>query len=239
MKQPDKGIFYFKQFKIRHDQCGHKVGTDSILLGSWANLSNANTILDIGSGSGILMLMAAQRSQSNVRIEGVEPDADSARQSEQNLKESKWSSRLTVHQISIQNFSSAKMFDVILSNPPYFQNSLPSPNTRRHMARHDTQLNFEELIEACDKLSHSKSRLNIILPVTEGELAIKLAKDRKWFLTRKCAVRSRSHNPAERFLLEFCKEIGTIEETKMHLVDNSAEWSASIKKLTQDFYLKG
>ena len=239
MKQSDKGIFYFKQFKIHHDRCSHKVGTDSVLLGSWVDLNGSKSVLDIGSGSAILMLMAAQRTNNNVIIDGVEIDKASAQQGLTNITESTWAHRMNLEQSSIQNYQTTKKYDLILSNPPYFRKSFLPPDAKRIISRHDIQLDFNTLIESCDRLSHSKTRLNLILPYSEAKFFIKQVEARRWYVTRQWFVRGRSNKPVERLLLELCKEKAITETGELCLMDSGENWSSQYRELTHEFYLKG
>lgn len=209
------------------------------MLGSWINVSGINSVLDIGSGSGILMLMAAQRTDDNVRIEGVECDQNSAEQSKINIKNSKWSDRLNVYQNRVQDHLVERKYDLIMSNPPFFSKSHKPPGESRATSRHDVNLDFVSLIEACKRFSHSKTRLNFVLPYTEGVRFIGLMCNASWYLTRKCSVRGRDHKPLERLLLEFQTENLPTDQQELSIMGKGDEWSESYRELTSVFYLKG
>ena len=132
--------FAFKQFKVEHDQCAMKVSTDGILLGAWADLSGANTLLDIGTGTGLLALMCKQRAP-HLKVSAVEVDETAYQQALQNCQQSPWPDISTYHQ-SIQQFEAAGLFDCVIANPPYFNQSLKGDNAARNTARHTDGLSF-------------------------------------------------------------------------------------------------
>lgn len=232
-----KTHFHFKQFAVRHDQCTMKVGTDAVLLGAWANISNAKRILDIGTGSGVIALMAAQRT-SDTRIDAVEIQRQDAEQASENVVNSPWPTRIFVHNIGIQEFTVPEAYDVIVSNPPYFNNSLEPPDKRRHQTRHTVSLNYGTLITAVRSFLKPDGRFNVILPYTEGLQFIELAAQSMLYCSRKFSFRTRSTKPIERWLLEFSYQKAPIEEGEVKLYEKGLEWSESYVALTQDFYLK-
>src|SRR5690349_11091056 len=120
MKTQDKKPFSFKKFIVHDDQCQMKVGTDGVLVGAWVDVSGVSRVLDIGTGSGLIALMVAQRTPNEVIIDAVENLEPDARQAKENADRSPWSQRIHVHCSTIQNFSRAKYYDLIVSNPPYF-----------------------------------------------------------------------------------------------------------------------
>ena len=144
--------FTFKQFHIDHSRCAMKVGTDGTLLGAWVRLPDTTrSILDIGTGSGLIAIMTAQRS-SEAHITAIDIDADCAAQARLNAEASPWSDRFSVLHTSLQDFTTKERFDVIVSNPPYFIDSLTSPDAGRTTARHTATLPFEELVSGVQPL---------------------------------------------------------------------------------------
>ena len=133
--------FSFKQFTVYHDRCAMKVGTDGVLLGAWTDVSGARDILDIGTGTGLIALMLAQRSEAH--IVAVDIDEDAVKQAKENVEKSPWPGRIEVERHDICCFNSDIRYDVIVSNPPYFFNSLKCPDGQRNIARHTVGLNFE------------------------------------------------------------------------------------------------
>ena len=144
--------FQFKQFTVWHDQCAMKVGTDGVLLGAWASVERARRILDIGTGTGLVALMLAQRSLLDAKIVALEIDEAAAGQARENVARSPWQERIEVVQADFKKYRSSDKFDVIVSNPPYFVDSLECPDRQRAAARHNDSLTYEELLEGVNRL---------------------------------------------------------------------------------------
>jgi tRNA1Val (adenine37-N6)-methyltransferase len=231
--------FHFKKFSIAHDRCIHKVGTDGVLLGAWVDITGCKNILDIGTGSGVIALMLAQRTDENVKIDAIEIEKQDADQAIENVNASSWRDRITIHNMAVQNFSPPDQYDLIVSNPPYFVKSYLPPNERRTQARHTSSLSFEELLSCAMRLLKNNGRLAIILPDQEGLQFISLAAQLSLYCNRKSAFRTRRHKPVERWLLEFSSSKTRTTESEILLYeDQSDQWSADYKALTKDFYLK-
>lgn len=154
--------FTFKQFHIEQGSCAMKVGTDSVLLGAWSALPETGRILDIGCGTGILSLMAAQRTACN--ITAVEIEADAAAQAAINVQASKWSSRIDVVCADIKSYSATESYDAIICNPPYFQDSLAAPLASRAVARQGVNLSFNSLLQAAARLLSQDGEMFVVLP---------------------------------------------------------------------------
>lgn len=230
--------FQFKQFIIHDDRCAHKVGTDGTLLGAWLNLQHAENLLDIGTGSGLIALMLAQRSAENVCIEGVELTLSDYSQAKENVQQSPWSKKITLHHVAIQQFQSDKKFDCIASNPPYFNKSFKPPDESRIVPRHTETLSFEDLLIHSKRLLSTTGTLNVILPYTEGQQFIELAKSHGFFLSRQWSFRTREAKTIERWLLEFSLQPVSCETGEILLYREGDEWSDGYKQLTKPFYLK-
>ena len=230
--------FHFKQFSVRHDRSGMKVGTDGTLLGAWIDVTNASRILDIGTGTGLIALMLAQRTNPNIKIEAIEIDAYACEDAMENFTTSPWSDRLTLLHQPVQEFNSTEKFDLIVSNPPFFQNSYKPPTEKRVTARHTESLNSQELLDAGTNFLTEKGKLNVILPHTEALQFIELAEKRRLYCTRKWIFRTRPDKPIERLLLEFSKIETKPEEGEILLYNSGEEWSDGYKGLTREFYLK-
>ena len=161
--------FTFKQFHINHSRCAMKVGTDGTLLGAWTSLPNpTRKILDIGTGTGLIAIMAAQR-HPDAQICAIDIDADCISQAEENVADCPWSERIKLYHSPLQEFSSEEKFDMIISNPPYFVDSLLSPDAQRSTARHTATLSFDELTEGVIRLLAPEGRFALILPPAEYE----------------------------------------------------------------------
>lgn len=235
-RKKDK-LFHFKQFSVRHDRSGMKVGTDGVLLGAWSALNNSKHILDIGTGTGVIALMLAQRTKLST-IDAVEIEQEAFEDATENIASSPWSDRIRVHHSPIQDFISVTPFDLIVSNPPYFQNSFKPPDAKRGIARHTQQLTFPELLNIAKKFLVPSGKLSIILPYTEGLEFITLASTYSFYCSRKWSFRTRLGKPIERWLLEFSRAKIVAEEGEILLYKDRDQWSDGYKDLTFDFYLK-
>src|SRR5664279_5608176 len=163
--------FSFKQFTIYQDKSAFKVGTDGVLLGAYADLTRVINILDIGSGTGLLSIMLAQRCEA--MITAIEPDHDSFIQSCENVNLVEWQNRIKIINSALQNFNSEnEKFDLIVSNPPYFTDSLKSPDPRKSAARHNDSLSSDDLLKGVIRLMKHDGRFQLILPYVEGNIFI-------------------------------------------------------------------
>ena len=232
--------FRFKQFTIQHDKCAMKVGTDGVLLGAWAQPNYVPsghlpcTILDVGTGSGLIARMLMQRFP-NATVEGIDIDPMAVEQAQEN--------GVTAFQSDLQHWQTEnKGYDLIVSNPPYFQNSLKNPDFSRQTARHTDTLSYSDLMFHCARLLAPEGELALILPV-EAETEIQnLAQQNGLLLVRLTRVFSKESKPARRLLLAFVKSETTgsrlpIIEDTLVLEDEHGGRSADYQKLTKDFYL--
>jgi tRNA1Val (adenine37-N6)-methyltransferase len=230
--------FSFKQFSILDDQCAMKVGVDGVLLGAWADVDGAKSILDIGTGSGVIALMLAQRSKAS--IHAIEIDPDAATQASENALISPWADRIKVEHISVQDFilSSKLCFDLIVCNPPYFNNSLLSPASGRNQARHTGQLSYNDLADAFAKLTAPGGKCCVILPIPESRLYESVMENKRFAPSRRSLIYPKPGKPANRILMQF--EVGSLEQVKeesIYIRSNENSFSDEYKKLTKDFYL--
>jgi len=228
--------FAFKQFKVEHDLCAMKVSTDGILLGAWANLAGANSLLDIGTGTGLLALMCKQRRPA-LSITAVEIDENAYNQVLQNVANSPWPNIAIKHQ-TIQSFNSDAPFDVIISNPPYFNHSLKGNNAARNTARHTDGLSFEELINAFKRLSHSQSRFSLILPNTEALVFIELATQKGLYLNAHCQVKATPSKPISRSLMTFSYLESQTDNSTLCIRELNNNYTTDYITLCKAFYLK-
>ncbi len=216
-----------------------KVGTDGVLLGVWTPLENANCILDIGTGTGLIALMLAQRGNSNIDAIEIEPNA--VLQAVENVKSSPWSDQIQVKQISLQDFAETadRQYDLIVSNPPYFNNSLKNPSENKAAARHSDSLTQEELIENAIKLLKPEGRICLILPVNEGLRCVDFAEKNGLHCSKEVTVFPKPNAAAKRLLLEF--SLIPVQKESSELVIETGErhqYSSEFSLLAKDFYLK-
>jgi len=194
-------VFRFKQFTVFHDRCAMKVGTDGILLGAWADITDCSQILDIGTGTGLIALMLAQRSPSHTQIDAIEIDQEAYTQAKENVARSPWAGRIQIIHDSIQTYASAclKRYDLIVANPPFFENTCLSAS--RTLARHRQSLSPIDLISAADQLLAVNGKLAIIYPTAEQFGAQNLASS-NLYCRRQVYIQSTPHSTIKRVLLE-------------------------------------
>lgn len=230
--------FRFKQFSVFHDKCAMKVGVDGVTLGAWADVSDATSILDVGCGSGLIALMLAQR--SDAEITAVDIDAQCILQSGENIDNSPWKERISLVHYSFQDFavSYSRKFDLIVSNPPFFINSLKNPSQSRSLARHTDTLLHKDLVRNAKKLLPEKGKFCVILPVVEGEQFIELAENEGLFCSQKVNVFSNPEKPAKRLLLEFKKVKAVCEISELTIEKERGIYTTEYREMVKDFYLK-
>lgn len=230
--------FAFKQFRINQDKCAMKVGTDAVLLGSWVNASNSKTILDIGTGTGIIALMLAQK--SGARIDAIDIDNNAFDQAQENINNCNWKDRITAHHVSLQQFAidSPIKYDLIVSNPPYFVDSSKAIEESRTNARHTDQLAYHDLLDGVLKLLNPNGKFYIILPTKEGESFWELAEENKLYLTKLTRVITRTDKPEKRLLMRFEFIRRTFSENSITIEkDERHSYTDEYKELTKDYYL--
>jgi len=232
--------FHFKQFSIQQDKTGMKVGTDGVLLGAWVYLeSNPASILDIGTGTGLIALMMAQRSQAEL-IDAVELDYDAYIQSVENFERSDWGDRLFCYHASLQEFAEAidEKYDMVISNPPFFNSTYKELPQNRAMARHTHSLSYNELLESVEKLLSKKGHFACIIPFSEEDKFIKIANQNKLFPNRITRVKGAVNTPVKRSLLQLSFFEKSIEVTELILELDRHVYTKAYKDLVRDFYLK-
>lgn len=233
--------FQFKQFSIEQDRCAMKVGTDGVLLGAWIPIeNNPFSILDIGTGTGIIALMLAQRSSAE-QIDALEIDEDAYEQATDNFENSPWNDRLFCFHAGLDEFveEPEDEYDLIVSNPPFYSEDYKSENEQRDLARFQDAMPFEELIEAADLLLSEKGIFSVIIPFKEEENFLNLAKEYELYPLKITRIKGTPVSEIKRSLLAFTRnEIidfpadELIIETARHIY--TPEYTA----LTKDFYLK-
>ena len=230
--------FQFKQFLINQDQCAMKVGTDSVLLGCLVTINNAVNCLDIGTGTGILSLMLAQRNNA-LQIDAIEIDEQAFLQANNNFSSSKFSHQIQAHCCALQSFAPNNKYDLIISNPPYFvsKNNFSIANIQRAKARHDNDLSFEDLIHSVIKLLSETGKFILILPIAEAITFKELAIQKGLFLNKEIFIKPKPSKEPNRIIIEFSmlqKEKIT-EEFVIYNDDNSQ--TEAYKNITSEFYL--
>ncbi|WP_265524433.1 tRNA(1)(Val) (adenine(37)-N(6))-methyltransferase TrmN [Providencia rustigianii] len=234
-----KGGFTFKQFFVGHDRCAMKVGTDGVLLGAWAPINGVQRALDIGSGSGLIALMLAQRN-AHLNIDAVELDSDAAAQAQQNFDESPWAERLQIINQDIISFSeqTTKQYDVIVSNPPYFEPAISCRDEKRDQARYTSTLNHPILLECARRCLLPQGIFCLVLPYDVGEKVEGMAVENGWFSALRMNVRDKQNTPYHRMLLGLRLEPCTAEVLSLTLKQQDGQYTDEFKALIQPFYLK-
>jgi len=230
--------FKFKQFTVFHDKCAMKVGTDGVMLGAWSDCENSKRILDIGTGTGLIALMLAQR--SDAQIDALEIDGLACEQAMENVHKSPWNNRIKVIYKSLQEYTEQFdiKYDLIVSNPPYFQNSLYTPDENRTNARHNSNLEYGDIINAAIKLLKEDGVLSVILPYLEGAMFILQAAENGLYCVRQTNVLPNPGREPKRLLLEFMRIKKPLVEQEIIIELNKRhEYSEAYKNLTKDFYL--
>ena len=229
--------FAFKQFTVRHDRCAMKVGTDGVLLGAWTDLSHSRRILDIGTGTGLIALMLAQRCM-DARITAIDLDSAAVEQAQENIQASPWKDRIEALQQDICTYHHNGTFDTIVSNPPYFIDSLKCPNGQRSTARHTDTLDAYRLIGKVSELLTSDGRFSIILPAEQTEDLIRVASEKGLHPSRQTWVITRPGLSPKRILMEFRKIPVTLQPDELVIELERHVYSEEYIALTQEFYLK-
>ena len=230
--------FRFRHFLVEDSRSTMKVGTDAMLLGSWVQPGTALSILDLGTGCGILALMMAQ--VSGARIDAIDIHRPSVDEAEYNVSQSPWAGRIRVVHRSVEEHSrlAGNMYDIIISNPPFFNNSLKPSSAKKLLAKHEYALTLEILLECSMKLMHVESSLCLILPVKEAKLFTLMALGKGLFPARRLIVRPSPSKQAHRTLIEFrFKSILQPVEDDLIILDPGNQFSEKYLSMTQNFHL--
>lgn len=245
-------MFNFKQFAIRQEHCAMKVGTDGVLLGAWARVAHCSHILDVGTGTGLVALMAAQR--SGAHIVAIDLDADAVRQAAENIASSPWSNRIRVVKADVRAVSCEELlvdgkagdatlqaslaFDALLCNPPYFENSLKSPDAARTMARHTDTLSFDELAQSASRLLTSQGELSVVIPYDRVADMTVSAACYGLFATRQTIVVPVEGGKPKRMLMAFTRHGSAHTPGTLCIHDQQRNYTPEYVQLVKEFYLK-
>ena len=233
--------FKFKQFSIEQDRCAMKVGTDGVLLGAWTPIeNNPFSILDIGTGTGIIALMLAQRSQAE-QIDALEIDEDAYEQAVDNFENSPWSERLFCFHAGLDEFidEPEDEYDLIVSNPPFYSEDYKTDDSQRDLARFQDAMPFEKLIEAADLLLSENGVFAVIIPYKEEERFIDLCAAVELFPIKISRVKGAHNTQIIRSLLAFKRfELPVLDANELVIEINRHEYTDEYIELVKDFYLK-
>lgn len=232
--------FQFKQFSVNQDQCAMKIGTDGVLLGAWTSIeTNPFSILDIGSGTGILSLMLAQRSYAEV-IEALEIDDSAYEQCVDNFEHSPWNDRLFCYHASLEEFAEEieDTYDLIICNPPFYAEDYKTENSQRDLARFQDAMPFEHLLESVVALLSKNGLFSVVIPFSEETKFITLAKQFALFPKRKTQVKGAPSSEIKRSLLEFSFSKTETVISELIIETSRHNYTEDYINLTKDFYLK-
>jgi tRNA1Val (adenine37-N6)-methyltransferase len=237
--------FTFKQFQVNQDRCAMKIGTDGVLLGAWTPLNNNPfNVLDIGTGTGILSLMLAQRSNAapnNVGIiDAIEIDEDAYEQCVENFEASPWGDKLFCFHAGLDEFvdEPEDEYDLIISNPPFYTDDYKTDNTSRDLARFEDALPFEELIEAAALLLSDNGIFSVIIPFKEEERFVSMCKELDLFPLKITRVKGTPTSEIKRSLLAFCRIEQTPLIDELIIEISRHNYTPEYIELTKEFYLK-
>ena len=237
---PRNNYFQFKQFRIVHERSAMKVGVDAVLLGSWVDVSGAKRILDIGTGTGLIALMMAQRNAvANVDAMEIEPEA--FQEAVSNIQQSPWNNRVSVECCSFQEWTerAKQKYDLIVSNPPFFGNGLKVPDEIRAKARHSDSLPLAELISGAVRLLNENGTIGLVLPIESLQELNHLAVLNNLWIARLCRVKPNPQKPVFRILVELTNSECAVEEEGLMIeFEKHHDYTPEYKELTKDFYLK-
>ena len=234
-------LFKFKKFAVNQDQCAMKIGTDAVLLGAWTPIDNQpKTILDIGTGTGIIALMLAQRGNAQ-QIDALEIDENAYEQAVDNFENSPWSERLFCFHAGLDEFveEPEDEYDLIVSNPPFYSEDYRSENVQRDLARFQEAMPFEDLIEAAALLLSENGIFTVIIPFKEEENFLALAKEYELFPIKITRVKGSHTTPIVRSLLAFKRyELAVLSADELVIEISRHEYTPEYIELTKEFYLK-
>ena len=225
--------FQFKQFSVAHDKCAMKVNTDGILLGAIADISNVQRILDMGTGSGLVALMLAQRTEDRCQITALELEENAYQQAVENVKNSAWSARINVVHGDVMNAVFSEKFDLIVSNPPYFSQSLATRNPQRDLARTVVKSHLDWLNQAKEWLNET-GKITFILPVDAGE---KLIQETALHCVSRWLISPKVNSLPKRMIVAFSPTFAPCQEEHLTIYQQDQQYSEAFKHFTREFYL--
>lgn len=229
-------VFQFKRFTVKQERCAMKVGTDGVLLGAWVKTPGSGKILDIGTGTGLIALMMAQK--SSAFIDAIDIDVDSFEQACENVKASPWKEHIRVVHSSLNDFKPGYRYDLIVSNPPYFIDSYAASDDARNRARSaSASLSYEDLLFGVGRLLSNTGRFSAILPYKEGQYFRELAEQNGLICIKLSKVKTGRDKPFKRVLMEFSRREEDYTEEELVIHFENREFTEEYKRLTSDYYL--
>ncbi len=228
--------FRFKRFVVQQDRCAMKVSTDGVLLGAWADTQHARRILDIGTGTGLLALMAAQRDPS-ATIDAIEVDPDAAYQARENVLASPWADRIRVHHMDVRRMVVSELFDLVLCNPPYYGGEMQASDVRTSIAKHGASLTFTELMTVVDRVLAPMGRASFIIPIEREKELEDRARSLRLFPERSAQVVYLEGRRPKRLMVEFTREQLPRREETLSVEQAPGVYSEAYRRLMAPFML--
>ncbi|MCW1964571.1 tRNA1(Val) (adenine(37)-N6)-methyltransferase [Chryseobacterium viscerum] len=225
--------FTFKQFKIEQSKDVFRVGTDGVLLGALANVRNASHVLEVGTGTGLISLMLAQRNPQ-AHFLGLDINGDAAALTQLNFGNTPFHTRLKNRHQDFKTFETEERFDLIVSNPPYFEES---GSEKDKIARQTVELNFIQLISKASKLLSEGGIFSVIIPVEAGDVFISIGKENGLFLNRRVNIKGIENSKAKRLILEFSLQEKEINESDFIIEKSPRQYSDQYLELTKEFHV--
>lgn len=225
--------FHFKKFSLNQDGAVHPVGMDSVLLGAWG--AGGARILDIGTGTGAIALMMAQRFPA-AEVLGLDVHADTLDCAQRNVAASPWADRIRLWHGAVQDFQPDARYNAVLSNPPYFSETTVSPDTERRLGRHIASLRPGDLIDAVLRAMSAEGHFSGIWPWAEGKRFAQMAAMRGLYLVQECTVYTRREKGPERLLQQYSRQPRSFARSELTVYAAGEQYSDAFRALTEDFY---
>ena len=230
-------VFKFKRFAVVNDRTAMKVGTDGVLLGAWCPVEGARRVLDVGTGCGVIALMVAQRNSEAI-IDGIDIDTGAIEEATLNFATSPWADRLTAMQIDFNDMACSERYDLIISNPPYFTDSLLPPDAARTLARHTGSLSYNQLIEGAARRLTDDGTLALISPADAEGIIIEAATFASLPVRNITRVVPVEGAAAKRILWLLSRRDIPYHEDTLTIATNEGTFTSEYVSLTKNFYLK-
>lgn len=233
----EESVFTFKQFTVTQNLASLKLGTDAVILGAITEFSNPKSILDIGTGTGILALIMAQK--YNCKIKAIDIEKGAYENSKQNFIQSPWSKNLISEHISLEDFTKkqTEKFDGIICNPPFFSNSLLSNNINKNFARHTISLTPHNLFKNIYSLLNLEGKCSIIIPFSEKQLFIEASLENQFYIIEEIEISPFYKSLPNRLILVFSHTWKSLSKKTISIRESPNEYSKEYKELTKEFYL--
>lgn len=233
-------FFRFKQFVVYHDKCAMKVGTDGVLLGAWASLKDVKTVLDVGTGTGLIAMMLFQRSLGRVLIDAIDVEEEAVLQASENVHRANYQQGIKCVHVSLEKYVSLvdKKYDLVVSNPPYFRSSLHSPDNARSIARHTDSLEPIDFFYQAKSILKDSGKIVVIYPIDLKNAVFEIIENMGMYVNRFTSIKPLESLPPKRMMLEISMFNTSCVYDELILEESRHEYTPAFKLLLKDFYLK-